>query len=164
MRTNRIWGTSGAGEGASPLEAFDAALCHAGLSEVNLTHVSGGVFPPGTYYANDGDSWNAPNLQAGSTYSAVVSSYRSRTMPIVACIGFTMLPNGSGVVAGFSNCSDDADLAERRVRAGIASALARRGWRSPTHPGPGPTLFTAKVSRPFTLDYHAAVAAVLFLP
>jgi len=112
----------GAGEGDTPLTAFDAALLEAGVGNFNLVRVSS-VLPAGVSQAERLD------LPVGSVVFIAYGSHRSSSAGerIAAAIGVARSPGGPGMIMEYAGPGTARD-AESQVQRMLGEAFARRSW------------------------------------
>jgi arginine decarboxylase len=117
-----LWVTSGAGEGDTPLNAFDNALLAAGIGHLNLVKVSS-VIPEGAELVED-----QPKIAPGALVPAVFTSCRS-SIPgqlISSCVGLGFSAGGHGMIMEHSQAAP-AEETEVVVQRMVEEAFLRRG-------------------------------------
>ena len=113
--------TAGAGEGKTPLNAFDRALLAAGAGNVNLVRVSS-ILPPGAAYLEK------IALPPGALVPVAYGAHTS-TIPgeiITAVVGVGIPEAGFGVIMEHSG-HFSKQKAEEIMRGMVAEAFATRG-------------------------------------
>lgn len=112
---------AGAGEGDTPLNAFDRALLAAGAGNVNLLKVSS-ILPPGAVYAEE-----IP-LPAGALVPVAYGALTSATPGeiITAVVGVGIPEEGFGVIMEYSGRISRKE-AEEKMRRMVTEAFEVRG-------------------------------------
>jgi arginine decarboxylase len=118
---NLFWATSGAAEGATPLNAFDNALLVAGIGNLNLVKVSS-IVPAGAAFAED-PLVITPGSLVPCVYSAVHSDTHGET--ICSAVGIGIGTDSHGMI--FEHHASSRDVAERVVSGMVEEGFARRG-------------------------------------
>lgn len=118
----RLWVTSGAAEGGTPLNAFDNALLAAEIGNYNLIKVSS-IIPQGARLQEV-----QPDLLAGALVPAVVAHLGSDQpgVEISSAVGLGFGRDSHGMIMEHS-CIGPAERAEAEVRKMVEQAFARRG-------------------------------------
>ena len=118
----RLWVTSGAAEGGTPLNAFDNALLAAEIGNYNLIKVSS-IIPQGARLHEV-----RPDLLAGALVPAVVAQLGSDRpgTEISSAVGLGFSRDSHGMIMEHS-CQGPAEAAESAVRKMVEQAFARRG-------------------------------------
>ena len=114
---------AGGAEGPTPLNAFDNALCRAGIGNLNLIRVSS-ILPPGCLY-EEGFSVPAGSLTP-TAYGFLTSE--DAGAEIAAAIGVGFAEDDYGVIMEFEGVCGAA-AAQERVAKMVRDAFATRGKR-----------------------------------
>lgn len=115
---------AGAGEGSTPLNAFDHALLAAGIGNLNLIRVSS-VLPPGSEAVDD--LVIPPGSLVPTAYGSITSSEPGDRISAAIGVGIATA-DSYGVIMEFEGrCSQAA--AERSVAEMVEEAFASRGLR-----------------------------------
>ncbi|WP_027717898.1 pyruvoyl-dependent arginine decarboxylase [Desulfovirgula thermocuniculi] len=112
---------AGAGEGETPLNAFDQALLKAGAGNVNLIRVSS-ILPPRARYVAE------LYLPPGALVPVAYGSLKSTTPgeQIAAAVAVGIPPEGFGVIMEYSGRTTREE-AEKIIRRMVEEAFAVRG-------------------------------------
>ncbi|MGE5549022.1 MAG: pyruvoyl-dependent arginine decarboxylase [Bacteroidota bacterium] len=116
---------SGAGEAASPLNAFDAALLDAGIGNLNLLRVSS-ILPPGAVYRPQ--LTIPPGSLLPVAYGTIASSTPGDLIAAAVAVG-RCAPDRFGVIMECSGHCSRGEI-EARIRAMVAEGFAVRGMPS----------------------------------
>lgn len=118
----RLWVTSGAAEGGTPLNAFDNALLLAKIGNYNLIKVSS-IIPQGARLLEV-----QPDLLAGALVPAVLANITSEQPgeEISSAVGLGFGRDSHGMIMEHS-CVGPVAKAEAVVRGMVEQAFARRG-------------------------------------
>jgi arginine decarboxylase len=111
---------AGAGEGETPLNAFDRALLAAGAGNVNLVRVSS-ILPPGAVFAEK--IHLPPGALVPVAYGSLTSAVPGET--IAAAVGVGIPEEGFGVIMEYSGRLTKQE-AEEKMRRMVAEAFAVR--------------------------------------
>lgn len=112
---------AGAGEGETPLNAFDRALLEAKAGNVNLVRVSS-ILPPGATYAEE--IALPPGALVPVAYGALTSTIPGEI--ITAAVGVGIPKEGFGVIMEYSGHLSKQE-AEQIMRQMVAEAFEVRG-------------------------------------
>lgn len=112
---------AGAGEGESPLNAFDQALLKAGAGNVNLLRVSS-ILPPGAEYVEK--ILLPPGSLVPVAYGSLTSSAPGDV--IAAAVGVGIPAEGFGVIMEYSGYVSQKE-AENIIYGMVKEALMNRG-------------------------------------
>ncbi len=112
---------AGAGEGYTPLNAFDRALLEARAGNVNLIRVSS-ILPPGAEYVEE--LALPPGALVPVAYGAITSSTPGDTIAAAVAVGIPA--EGFGVIMEYSGHTSCLE-AERIIRQMVEESFAIRG-------------------------------------
>lgn len=112
---------AGAGEGQTPLNAFDQALLRAGAGNVNLIRVSS-ILPPHVQYVAELPL--PPGALVPVAYGAIKSTNPGEHIAAAVAVGIP--EKGFGVIMEYSGRTTKEE-AERIIRCMVEEAFAMRG-------------------------------------
>ncbi|MQL51225.1 arginine decarboxylase, pyruvoyl-dependent [Desulfofundulus thermobenzoicus] len=118
---------AGAGEGQTPLNAFDRALLESGAGNVNLIRVSS-ILPPGARYVETLPL--PPGALVPVAYGAIKSSTPGDRIAAAVAVGIP--EQGFGVIMEYSGYNYREE-AERIIRQMVEEAFAMRGMEIKTY-------------------------------
>lgn len=117
---NCIWPTAGDAEGVTELNAFDNALLHAGIGNLNLIKVSS-IVPANVELLTE-----RPDMEPGALVPTVYTVQTSDTPGdiVAAAVGIGLRKDGHGMI--FENTGGSRPAVEDTVRRMVREGFARR--------------------------------------
>lgn len=112
--------TAGSAEGKSSLTAFDNALLHGRIGNLNLMRVSS-ILPPGVQYCPDMEI--PPGSLVPTAYGYIISEVAGELIAAAVGVGFSK--DTFGVIMEFSGKCSKAD-AELKIESMLKEAFATR--------------------------------------
>lgn len=113
---------AGFGEGATTLIAFDAALLHSGLGNLNLLKVSS-ILPPHAEFAPG--LTIPPGSLVPTAYGTICSQKSGERIAAAVAVGIPKAPDSYGVIMECSGCCTREEL-EQRIREMVLEAFEKR--------------------------------------